>query len=141
MRVRQAVRCAPDPGREARIALATHRGAARCASTWGLARWQEANARGTPIPAAVDLHQDRHPWQRANAPWWVKGSTCALRRHAGIGSGPSAPGGRVGPPSPASRARRPWRTPQRGAPAVSRGHAPARAAPSHRHGPHQGADG
>ena len=77
MRVIQAFRFELDPGREARIALAKHVGAARFAYNWGLARCLEAKERGKRIPSAADLHKDWNTWKRANAPWWVEVSKCA----------------------------------------------------------------
>jgi putative transposase len=141
MRVRQAFRFELDPNREARIALAKHVGAARFAYNWGLARCLEAQARGEQIPSAVDLHKDWNEWKRKHAPWWVEVSKCAPQEAF----------------RDLERAVRNWREGRANFPRFKRkkaladnkarltgsypGHSPARAAPSHRQGPHQGADG
>jgi putative transposase len=141
MRVIQAFRFELDPSREARIALEKHVGAARFAYNWGLARCLEAKERGKQIPSAVDLHKDWNEWKRENAPWWVEVSKCAPQeafrdleravRNWRRGPGQLPPlQAQEGPGGQQGEVNRPYP-----------GHAPARAAPSHRQGPHQGADG
>jgi putative transposase len=141
MRVVQAFRFELDPSREAQIALGKHVGAARFAYNWGLARCLEAKERGKQIPLAVDLHKDWNKWKRENAPWWVEVSKCAPQEAF----------------RDLERAVRNWRKGRANFPRFKRKKALADnkarltghirvtprhvQLPSHRQGPHQGADG
>jgi putative transposase len=60
-----------------KTACVRHAGAARFAYNWGLARKQEAFARGDKTPSAIDLHRELNSLKKAELSWMYGVSKCA----------------------------------------------------------------
>jgi putative transposase len=77
MIVLRAFKTELDLNNKQRTACVRHAGAARFAYNWGLARKQEAFARGDKTPSAIDLHRELNALKKTELFWMYDVSKCA----------------------------------------------------------------
>ncbi len=66
-----------DLNAQQRKACLRHAGTARFAYNWGLARKQEAYAKGEKLPTAIDLHKELNSLKQGEFAWMYAVSKCA----------------------------------------------------------------
>jgi len=69
MKVLRAYKTELDLNNKQKTACVRHAGAARFAYNWGLARKQEAFARGDRTPSAIDLHRELNAIKKNELSW------------------------------------------------------------------------
>ncbi len=77
MKILRAFKTEFDLNNRQKTACVRHAGAARFAYNWGLARKQEAFARGDKTPSAIDLHRELNALKKTEFPWMYAVSKCA----------------------------------------------------------------
>ena len=77
MKVLRANKTELDLNNKQKTACVRHAGAARFAYNWGLARKQEAFARGDRTPSAIDLHRELNAIKKNELSWMYAVSKCA----------------------------------------------------------------
>jgi len=77
MKVLRAYKTELDLNNQQKTACVRHAGAARFAYNWGLARKQEAFARGDRTPSAIDLHRELNALKKNEFSWMYAVSKCA----------------------------------------------------------------
>jgi putative transposase len=77
MIVLRAFKTELDLNNKQKTACVQHAGAARFAYNWGLARKQEAFARGEKTPSAIDLHRELNALKKTELTWMYSVSKCA----------------------------------------------------------------
>jgi len=77
MKVLRAYKTELDLNNQQKTACVRHAGAARFAYNWGLARKQEAFARGDRTPSAIDLHRELNALKKNELSWMYAVSKCA----------------------------------------------------------------
>jgi putative transposase len=77
MKILRAYKTGLDLNHTQQTACVRHAGAARFAYNWGLARKQEAYARGEKTPSAMDLHRELNALKKTELSWMYAVSKCA----------------------------------------------------------------
>ena len=77
MKILRAYKTELDLNNQQKTACVRHAGAARFAYNWGLARKQEAFARGERTPSAIDLHRELNALKKTEFAWMYTVSKCA----------------------------------------------------------------
>jgi len=77
MKVLRAYKTELNLNHQQKTACVRHAGAARFAFNWGLARKQEAFARGDRTPSASDLHRALNALKKNELSWMYAVSKCA----------------------------------------------------------------